>query len=341
MTLNGETVAATQADYTRGYGAVMDSGTTFTYLPTPAFKSFVAIVEQAVSDKGLHKMRGNDSEYDDICWRGAPPDFKGINDIFPSGTIGFGGGAQFVLTPERYLFIAGHGEYCLGVFDNGRQGTLIGGIIVRNVLVQYDSKNQRVGFAETDCTNLVTPAQQGQPTAAASLAQADNNGLAAAPAAAVSSSAITTQQTIVQSAQQHEPAQVQQQQRLATQESSQADKQLRQQSQLSTNISGTSITQRPHFTAATNSQSYNGLQSRQTSILVFIVVACLLVGAVLQLSYATIHRHQHRSGTNSNTAAAISAGHTCYAQVDATDADDIQTELTHLSGKAATAVTAV
>lgn len=45
-------------------------------------------------------------------------------------------GVSFKLTPERYLFMVGRGEYCLGVFDNGYQGTLIGGIIVRNVLVQ-------------------------------------------------------------------------------------------------------------------------------------------------------------------------------------------------------------
>jgi hypothetical protein len=46
------------------------------------------------------------------------------------------GGASFALTPQRYLFMAGRGEYCLGVFDNGWQGTLLGGIIMRNVLVQ-------------------------------------------------------------------------------------------------------------------------------------------------------------------------------------------------------------
>lgn len=46
------------------------------------------------------------------------------------------GGASFQLTPQRYLFRVGRGEYCLGVFDNGWQGTLLGGILVRNVLVQ-------------------------------------------------------------------------------------------------------------------------------------------------------------------------------------------------------------
>ena len=38
--------------------------------------------------------------------------------------------------PYRYLFKMSTGQYCLGVFDNGWQGTLLGGIITRNVLVQ-------------------------------------------------------------------------------------------------------------------------------------------------------------------------------------------------------------
>ncbi len=48
----------------------------------------------------------------------------------------FGGGAALYLTPYRYLFIIKEGQYCLGIFDNGNAGTLVGGINVRNVLVQ-------------------------------------------------------------------------------------------------------------------------------------------------------------------------------------------------------------
>lgn len=46
------------------------------------------------------------------------------------------GGAYIELVPYRYLFQIDAGQYCLGVFDNGYQGTLLGGIITRNVLVQ-------------------------------------------------------------------------------------------------------------------------------------------------------------------------------------------------------------
>lgn len=41
------------------------------------------------------------------------------------------------LGPWSYLFRHGkvQGAWCLGVFDNGNQGTLLGGITFRNVLV--------------------------------------------------------------------------------------------------------------------------------------------------------------------------------------------------------------
>jgi hypothetical protein len=45
------------------------------------------------------------------------------------------GGAHIDLVPYRYLFQVDGGHFCLGMFDNGYQGTLLGGIITRNMLV--------------------------------------------------------------------------------------------------------------------------------------------------------------------------------------------------------------
>lgn len=36
----------------------------------------------------------------------------------------------------RFVHAGQRGAYCLGVFDNAQQGTLLGGITFRNVLVQ-------------------------------------------------------------------------------------------------------------------------------------------------------------------------------------------------------------
>ena len=42
------------------------------------------------------------------------------------------------MRPLQYLFKLGSGSYCLGIFDNQQSGTLLGGISVRNVLVQVN-----------------------------------------------------------------------------------------------------------------------------------------------------------------------------------------------------------
>jgi hypothetical protein len=37
-----------QSDFSRGYGAVLDSGTTFTYLPSSAYKAFLTALTAAI-----------------------------------------------------------------------------------------------------------------------------------------------------------------------------------------------------------------------------------------------------------------------------------------------------
>ncbi|MEW5312356.1 MAG: hypothetical protein WDW38_003997 [Sanguina aurantia] len=137
-----------------GYGSVLDSGTTFTYLPSAAFTAFSHAVNQHALAAGLKDAPGSDPQYKDICWKGAPEDLEQLGSVFPHVEFVFDQDMRLQLVPYRYLFLVGPGHLCLGVFDNGASGTLIGGITVRNVLVQYDRRNQRVGFTEANCANL-------------------------------------------------------------------------------------------------------------------------------------------------------------------------------------------
>jgi hypothetical protein len=44
-------------------------------------------------------------QFNDICWRGAPHDFKGLDKVFPTGTISFTGGqrcSQEQQTPGKH-----------------------------------------------------------------------------------------------------------------------------------------------------------------------------------------------------------------------------------------------
>ncbi|WIA11327.1 hypothetical protein OEZ85_011450 [Tetradesmus obliquus] len=165
ISLGQKLLGVAMGEYAQGYGAVLDSGTTFTYLPTAAFNAFLGLLNDALQGKGLHRSSGSDPQFNDVCWRGAPHDFKALDKVFPTGSITFAGGASVALTPQRYLFMVGRGEYCLGMFDNGWQGTLLGGIIMRSVLVQYDRRHQRVGFAEADCNSIRTAPAASAPAA--------------------------------------------------------------------------------------------------------------------------------------------------------------------------------
>ncbi len=49
-----------QALYQQGYGAVLDSGTTFTYLPTQAFTAFTQEVSKYALAHGLRSVKGPD-----------------------------------------------------------------------------------------------------------------------------------------------------------------------------------------------------------------------------------------------------------------------------------------
>lgn len=78
-----------------------------------------------------------------MCWKGAPERFEDLGAIFPPAAMRFAGNVTLALLPHRYLFAMGGGQYCLGVFDNGAEGTIIGGIAVRNALVLVGGRAKR------------------------------------------------------------------------------------------------------------------------------------------------------------------------------------------------------
>ncbi|XP_062187352.1 aspartic proteinase 36-like [Phragmites australis] len=137
------------------HGTVLDSGTTYAYLPEQAFVAFKDAVTSKVHS--LKKIRGPDPNYKDICFAGAGRNVSQLSEVFPDVDMVFGNGQKLSLTPENYLFRHSKvdGAYCLGVFQNGKDPTtLLGGIIVRNTLVTYDRHNEKIGFWKTNCSEL-------------------------------------------------------------------------------------------------------------------------------------------------------------------------------------------
>ncbi|GBG60420.1 hypothetical protein CBR_g5596 [Chara braunii] len=152
--LDGETLDVPADIYTEGYGAVLDSGTTFAYLPSQAFHAFK---KKVVATIDLERVDGPDPNFQDICFAGASSDTSELGDFFPTVEFVFQGNVSISLAPENYLFMhkKRKGAYCFGFFKNPDRGTLIGGIAVRNMLVTYDRANAKVGFASRKCSTLL------------------------------------------------------------------------------------------------------------------------------------------------------------------------------------------
>ncbi|GIL44101.1 hypothetical protein Vafri_1644 [Volvox africanus] len=150
----GERLPLDAVIFERGYGTVLDSGTTFTYLPSVAFEAMSRAVGQFAEAKGLQRTAGADPQYNDVCWRGAPDNLDDLDKVFPYAEFVLGGNVRLRLRPSRYLFLSRPAEYCLSIFDNGGSGTLIGTGTVQDILVTYDRRNNRVGFTDTSCVGL-------------------------------------------------------------------------------------------------------------------------------------------------------------------------------------------
>ncbi|CAI5980721.1 unnamed protein product [Closterium sp. NIES-64] len=185
MVVGQQRVAVAAAVWEEGpYGGVMlDSGTTFSYLPSPAFHAFHALVRAAVP---LPQVPGPDARYSDICFANVSA-AGGMNRLFPSATVVFGNGAALRLLPHNYLFKHKKHEdaVCLGVFDNGSGGALIGGVAVRGMRVTYDREHHRIGFAPHNCPLRPSPPPPAAAASSPSLAHSPQAPpLAASPSAA-------------------------------------------------------------------------------------------------------------------------------------------------------------
>ncbi|KAF7007745.1 hypothetical protein CFC21_022653 [Triticum aestivum] len=165
------------------HGTVLDSGTTYAYLPEQAFVAFKDAVTSKVHP--LKKIRGPDPNYKDICFAGAGRNVSQLSEVFPKVDMVFGNGQKLSLSPENYLFRHSkvEGAYCLGVFQNGKDPTTLLGIVVRNTLVTYDRHNEKIGFWKTNCSELWERLQSGgAPSPASSSDPGSQADLSPAPA---------------------------------------------------------------------------------------------------------------------------------------------------------------
>ncbi|KAF8112953.1 hypothetical protein N665_0058s0052 [Sinapis alba] len=122
---------------------IIDSGTTYTYLPDSYCNKVRTAVENVVKEADQEAVYGRDNR---LCYK------TNNMDIFPVITMHFQGGADLVL--DKYNTYVTYGEVtCLMILcHSGR--SIFGNRAQNNFLVGYDPSSLLVSFKPTNCSAL-------------------------------------------------------------------------------------------------------------------------------------------------------------------------------------------
>ncbi|CAK9184684.1 unnamed protein product [Ilex paraguariensis] len=138
-------------------GTIIDSGTTFTYLSSNVFE----LVIKSFTGQMKNYKRAEDVEFQ----TGLRPcfNFSSQNSVaFPAVRFHFKGGAEMALPLENYFSVVGGVDaMCLTVVtDNVVEGAsgggggpaiILGNYQMQNFYVEYDLRNERLGFRPQSC----------------------------------------------------------------------------------------------------------------------------------------------------------------------------------------------
>lgn len=144
----------------RGLPVIFDSGSSYTYFASQAYKAFISAVKKDLPGKQL-KEAPEDGTLP-LCWKGTEK-FKSILDVkkfFKTLYLVFANGkrAQLEIAPAGYLIITQNGNVCLGILNGTEIGlgnrNLIGDISMQDLMVIYDNEQQQIGWVPADCKRI-------------------------------------------------------------------------------------------------------------------------------------------------------------------------------------------
>lgn len=129
-------------------GTIIDSGTTLSYFADPAYK--------AIKGAFVNKINGY-SVIDDFPILSPCYNVSGVEKLdLPSFSILFEDGAIWDFPVENYFIrIEPEDVVCLAIMETPRSAmSIIGNYQQQNFHIMYDTKNSRLGFAPTKCSEI-------------------------------------------------------------------------------------------------------------------------------------------------------------------------------------------
>ena len=160
--------------WSEGAGVVLDSGSTFSFLPRSAAAALRSAVTAAAEDAGCDLVTSPASDYGDPCWQvvegegGAAAVDDAVSAALPAWRLAFSDGPSLTLPPTHYMVphVTRPGAACLGVYASPEgRGSILGAAWMRGLLVEVDASAGTVALTRADCRALGDAAarEAGQP----------------------------------------------------------------------------------------------------------------------------------------------------------------------------------
>merc|ERR1712216_205390 len=126
--------------------AILDSGTTYTYLPSAAYRALRGANEAHCSSHDCGATRKSK------CWLIKEPESASNVNYFPRVEVIFGD-VGILWPPSAYLYRKGESAlWCYSFEDDGpRAQATLGATFMMHKEVIFDLKAQRVGIAQANC----------------------------------------------------------------------------------------------------------------------------------------------------------------------------------------------
>jgi hypothetical protein len=182
---------------------ILDSGTTFTYIPHLAYEALRQAITSYCMVDSLSRCVGQSAsvQNEPLCYRLDEP---GDLSTFPTLTIellGHNNGPNVFLTiPPQNLFVNmgwDSGAHCLAVYDNGNNGGVIGAnaMMGNDVIFDLSANTPRVGFAESSECQVYVPPPPPTSTATATVTPSVTPTISSSSAAVVQSPSVSANAT--------------------------------------------------------------------------------------------------------------------------------------------------
>lgn len=123
---------------------MIDSGTTFTFLPTCVFAKLSSAISRLIT---LEPAKDPNGELQ-FCYRVG--ERRIWEDGLPDVNLNFENGVVLRLPPLNTFLKVSDSILCLAMIDN-KDISILGSVAQQNFLIQYDLKNRLLSLATTDC----------------------------------------------------------------------------------------------------------------------------------------------------------------------------------------------